>query len=90
MIKLGSVVRLKQGDTDTLYLVVEFPKITDINTPNTIAIKAVNELHCKAQIVDSSMLRLETVSDETHKKIIEAYLLTKNGGKLAKMLSRGR
>jgi hypothetical protein len=82
--KIGSLVRLNRGDTSTLYLVTGNNSINE----KLVQVKAVHELDCKPQIVDISTVRQEVVADETHKKIIENWLLTRNGSQLAKALTR--
>jgi hypothetical protein len=82
--KIASLVRLKQGDTSTLYLVTGHDRTNDFY----MFVRAVDELDSKAHLVDISMFREETVGDETHKKIIAQWLLTKDGATLARALTR--
>lgn len=80
--KIGSLVRLKRGDQDTLYLVAGHPDAHE----NLLLIKAVDELDCRGHMIDVSMVRQETVADDTHKKIIEEWIKTRTGRALANAL----
>ncbi len=73
--KIGAIVRLKQGDTDQLWLVSGHDRTNDY----FMFVLAVNELECKPHLVDIGIFKDAEVATLTHQKILQKWLKTKSG-----------